>query len=222
MSDNWTDWFWETLSSMGLFFFPSDFFSFQFFCLGKVFFRKVQGSWTMVEKQSWHISWMTIVLVLNQFVNFRVSFSFIILEKQFFLNHLGLGKFRVGSVLCSFYDLGGHQQGLFLSFIFLNFFENAKIGFCPLKSFLARRVWYDFIGDICAVCFVVDASVTTVLKKQKRFLFQFSLFNLLKKLKQVQELRSLLSAPELKNVPVLILGNKIDLPEVSFNFDSFS
>ncbi|EJK66874.1 hypothetical protein THAOC_12157 [Thalassiosira oceanica] len=78
--------------------------------------------------------------------------------------------------------------------------EELVVGQLRLKAFdlggheTARRLWQDYISTVDAVVFLVDAVDRQRLPEAKR------------------ELDGLLSSDELRGVPFLVLGNKIDLP----------
>lgn len=64
---------------------------------------------------------------------------------------------------------------------------------CILLTFLARAVWKDYLNELTAIVFIVDASNRDRIEESRG------------------ELEKLLSDPRLKTTPFLILGNKIDL-----------
>lgn len=78
--------------------------------------------------------------------------------------------------------------------------EELIVGQLRLKAFdlggheTARRLWQDYTTTVDAVVFLVDAVDRQRLPEAKR------------------ELDNLLSSDELRGVPFLVLGNKIDLP----------
>jgi len=59
---------------------------------------------------------------------------------------------------------------------------------------IARRLWREYYADVDAVVFLVDSTDRDRFAESKR------------------ELDELLTGDDLKDVPVLVLGNKIDLP----------
>lgn len=63
-----------------------------------------------------------------------------------------------------------------------------------LLFFLARRVWKDYYEDIDAIIFLVDAADETRFDEAR------------------EELQGLLSDESIANVPIAVLGNKIDAP----------
>lgn len=81
--------------------------------------------------------------------------------------------------------------------------EELVVGQLKLKAFdlggheTARRLWQDYTTTVDGVVFLVDAVDRQRLPEAKR------------------ELDNLLSSDELRGVPFLILGNKIDLPNAS-------
>lgn len=78
--------------------------------------------------------------------------------------------------------------------------EEIIVGKLKLKAFdlggheTARRLWQDYTATVDAVVFIVDAVDRQRFPESKR------------------ELDNLLSSEELRGVPFLVLGNKIDLP----------
>lgn len=64
---------------------------------------------------------------------------------------------------------------------------------CILLTFLARSIWKEYLNDLTAIVFIVDASNRDRIDESRG------------------ELEKLLSDPKLKTTPFLILGNKIDL-----------
>ncbi|KAL7453547.1 hypothetical protein ACHAWC_005213 [Mediolabrus comicus] len=81
--------------------------------------------------------------------------------------------------------------------------EELVVGQLKLKAFdlggheTARRLWQDYTTTVDGVVFLVDAVDRQRLPEAKR------------------ELDNLLSSDELRGVPFLVLGNKIDLPNAS-------
>jgi GTP-binding protein SAR1 len=81
--------------------------------------------------------------------------------------------------------------------------EELVVGQLKLKAFdlggheTARRLWQDYTTTVDGVVFLVDAVDRQRLPEAKR------------------ELDNLLSSDELRGVPFLVLGNKIDLPSAA-------
>uniref|UniRef100_A0A6B2LKT7 Uncharacterized protein n=1 Tax=Arcella intermedia TaxID=1963864 RepID=A0A6B2LKT7_9EUKA len=59
---------------------------------------------------------------------------------------------------------------------------------------IARRLWRDYYADVSAVVFMVDAAAKERFEESK------------------EELNDLLAGDDLKNIPFLVLANKIDIP----------
>lgn len=77
----------------------------------------------------------------------------------------------MGSIRFRTFDLGGHE--------------------------IARKIWRDYLGQVDAIIFVVDAA------DRERFHIAR------------EELHELLGSEELQNTPFLILGNKIDVSDAA-------
>lgn len=97
-------------------------------------------------------------------------------------------ELSIGNMRFTTFDLGGHTQGKPKS-TYLYIFNDAFA-----YIFLARRVWKDYFPAVDAIVFLVDAFDRARFPESKN------------------ELDSLLTDETLSNCPVLILGNKIDLP----------
>lgn len=77
----------------------------------------------------------------------------------------------MGSIRFRTFDLGGHE--------------------------IARKIWRDYLGQVDAIIFMVDAS--------DRERFELAR----------HELNELMESEELQNTPFLIFGNKIDIPDAA-------
>ena len=77
----------------------------------------------------------------------------------------------MGNIRFRTFDLGGHE--------------------------IARRIWRDYLGQVDAIIFMVDAA------DRERFSLA------------MRELNELLESEELQNTPFVIFGNKIDIPDAA-------
>ena len=85
--------------------------------------------------------------------------------------HLQSEELVMGSIHIRTFDLGGYE--------------------------IARKIWRDYLGQVSAIVFMVDAA--------DRERFELAKY----------ELNELLETEELQNIPFIILGNKIDIPDAA-------
>lgn len=102
-------------------------------------------------------------------------------------------KVRVGTVTYTATDLGGDYKGKNLKKIMVTLTHKIYI----LCVYLGRQVWKDYFLGKNAIVYVIDAS------------------DMLRLPESQQELGSLLENEQIANCPILILGNKTDLPDAA-------